>query len=141
MKQEVISEILDEIISAFEGIEAQSAGILTYLKAQGIVTDAQLKPYLEEASKASSVRWRAAKARIEHLLAAAVKDSPPSFTPNTESSSTVEGPSQENHPEQKPHKQPKLSEQREKPVEGAAEAASRQDAEIKDQSNARKDVA
>ena len=74
MNEEIMHEILDELISTLESMETQSGAILMYLKAQEIVTDAQLKPYLEEAGNASSVRWRAARARIEHLLSAAFKD-------------------------------------------------------------------
>jgi hypothetical protein len=44
-----------------------------FLKEKGIATDDDLKPYFEQATGASSVRWRAVRVRMERLLTAAAK--------------------------------------------------------------------
>ncbi len=67
-------QLLDELVSAFEDLETQSAGILQFLKAKGLATDEELAPYLKQAGDASNVRWRAARLRMDALLAAAITD-------------------------------------------------------------------
>jgi hypothetical protein len=68
MNNEAIREILNDLFSHLERLETQSEAILQFLKEKKRVTDKQLAPYLEQAGNASSVRWRAARVRIEHLL-------------------------------------------------------------------------
>lgn len=122
MNQEVVNEILDELISAFESIETQSAGILMYLKAQEIVTDAQLKPYLEEAANASSVRWRAARARVEHLLSGALKDADSPDKAQSQSGLDRDSQPKDHHQNQPvPHAQKEANQPAETPTERAAE--------------------
>jgi hypothetical protein len=67
--QNVTDYLLQELLPAFEDLDAQSAAILSFLKDRGIATDEALKPYLEQAGMASSVKWRAVRARLAHLLA------------------------------------------------------------------------
>lgn len=69
MNSEAVKEILNELFSHLERLETQSEAILQFLKEKKRVTDKQLAPYLEQAGNASSVRWRAARVRIEYLLA------------------------------------------------------------------------
>jgi hypothetical protein len=64
-----IAEIFDEVFTLMEDLETRSVAVLEYLKEQGGVTDEKLAPYLDRAAAASDVRWRAARARMEHLLA------------------------------------------------------------------------
>ena len=66
-------ELLDELFSALEDLETQSAGILQFLKDKGLATEKDLAPYLEEAANASEVRWRAA--RLRYGCAAGGRDS------------------------------------------------------------------
>lgn len=68
MNNEAMKEVLNDLFSHLERLETQTEAILQFLKEKKRVTDKQLAPYLEQAGNASSVRWRAARVRIEHLL-------------------------------------------------------------------------
>jgi len=68
MNNEAMKEALNELFSHLERLETQSEAILQFLKEKKRVTDKQLAPYLEQAGNASSVKWRAARGRINHLL-------------------------------------------------------------------------
>jgi hypothetical protein len=65
---EPIKEILDELFSLLESLEAQSLALTQFLKDEGIASDKKLAPYLDQAGNASSVKWRAARARMRYLL-------------------------------------------------------------------------
>src|SRR3981081_1825695 len=65
---EPIKEILEELFSLLESSETQSLALTQFLKDQGIATDEKLAPYLDRAGNASSVKWRAARARMQYLL-------------------------------------------------------------------------
>jgi hypothetical protein len=67
--QELTNYLLQELLPAFEDLEAQSAAILLFLKDRGMANDEALKPYFEQAGLATNVKWRAVRARLEHLLA------------------------------------------------------------------------
>jgi len=73
MDEKIVDQILDDLYSAFEDAETQSAAILLFLKDQGITTKEKLAPYFEQAGRASDVRWRAARVRMASLLASAMK--------------------------------------------------------------------
>ena len=70
---EPIKEILDELFSLLETLETQSLALTQFLKDQGIATDEKLAPYLDRAGNASSVKWRAARARMQYLLSPVAK--------------------------------------------------------------------
>ena len=72
-------ELLSELFSALEDLETQSSGILQFLKEKGLANDEELAPFLESAARASDVRWRAARLRMEALLSAAIKDAEEEF--------------------------------------------------------------
>jgi len=61
-------ELLNELASSLENLEAQQGALLQFLKDKGVITDEQFEPYLTQAGNASSVRWRAARVRLEHIL-------------------------------------------------------------------------
>jgi len=63
-----LKEIFDELFGLLESLEAQSMAVTQFLKDQKIGNDKKLAPYLEQAGNASSVKWRAARARMEYLL-------------------------------------------------------------------------
>lgn len=68
MSDNPVKEVLNDMLGHIESLETQTRAILQFLKDRGTVTDEQLAPYLEQAGKASEVRMRAARARMEHLL-------------------------------------------------------------------------
>jgi hypothetical protein len=70
-----IKEVLDDLFSLLEALETQNIAVLQFLKEQGIAPEDKLAPYLERAGAASSVKWRAARARMNFLLAPAPKKS------------------------------------------------------------------
>ena len=73
MEPSVVEQILDELLPSFEELETQSGAILQFLKDKGIANDEGLTPYMEQARSASAVRWRAARLRMNRVLAPAFK--------------------------------------------------------------------
>jgi hypothetical protein len=61
-------EIFNELFSLLETLEIQNVAILQFLKEEGIATDEKLAPYIDRAGNAASVKWRAHRARMEHLF-------------------------------------------------------------------------
>jgi hypothetical protein len=78
MDEKIVDQLLDELVSSLEETETQSTAIMLFLKGEGIATEQKLAPYLEQAGKASDVRWRAARARMGALLHSALKPAEPS---------------------------------------------------------------
>jgi hypothetical protein len=68
MDSAITDEILEELSSTLQRVEAQSTAVLELIKEKGIVKEDELAPYLQRANEASSVRWRATRVRIAHLL-------------------------------------------------------------------------
>jgi hypothetical protein len=64
-------QIFDELFSSLEDVETKCMGLLEFLRGKGLATDKELAPYLEGAGRASSVRWLAARVRMEYLLSSA----------------------------------------------------------------------
>jgi hypothetical protein len=106
---EPIKEILDELFSLLESFETQSLALTQFLKDEGIATDEKLAPYLDRAGNASSVKWRAARARMQYLLSPIPKQTKDEEKdknkepgkPSTEKPQT-EKPSTEKPPTEKP---------------------------------------
>ena len=74
MDEEITQKLLHELFPHLEAMETRIDGILQFLKDKGIATDEQLAPYLEEAGKASYVKWLATRLRVEHLLSLLMKE-------------------------------------------------------------------
>jgi hypothetical protein len=70
MNVDLAQELLNELGSSLENLEKQHGALLQLLKEKGIVTDAQLAPYLAQSGKASKVRWLGTRIRLEHLISA-----------------------------------------------------------------------
>ena len=68
MNVDLAQELLDELGSSLKNLETEQAALLQFLKDNGVLSDEQFAPYLEQAGKASSVRWRAAHTRLERLF-------------------------------------------------------------------------
>jgi hypothetical protein len=73
MDDKIAQEILDVLFSSLEAMESQSTAVLQFLKAKDLATDEELAPHIQQAENAASVRWRAARVRINYLLAGAMK--------------------------------------------------------------------
>ena len=84
MDDKLTREFLDEMLSAFERLEAQNLAVLQFLKAQKKGAD-KLAPYLEQAEKTSGVKWMATRARLNHLLDAAAREAEQAAEKSTES--------------------------------------------------------
>ena len=68
MDDKVAQLILDELFSSLEVLETHTAAVLQFLKEKAGSSDEQLVPYLEQAGKASSIKRRAARVRIDYLI-------------------------------------------------------------------------
>lgn len=69
----IVQEILHDLFSSLEALETQNTAILQFLKDKGIATEEELAPHLEQAGKASGVRWRGVRVRADYLFASAIK--------------------------------------------------------------------
>jgi len=74
MDLQALEEVVDELVSSIEAVEAQATAAVQFLKAQGLATDEQLTPYMQQAGTASNVKWRAARLRLKRILSSAVKE-------------------------------------------------------------------
>lgn len=70
-----IAEIFEDVFTLMQDLETRSVAVFEYMQEQGGATDEKLAPYLDRAAGAADVRWRAARARMEHLLAPKPKSS------------------------------------------------------------------
>ncbi len=73
MDDKLMRELVGEVLSALEGLEAQNLAVVEFLKAQKKGAD-KLAPYLEQAERTSSVKWMATRARLNHLLDGAERE-------------------------------------------------------------------
>jgi hypothetical protein len=75
MQPDALKEVLSELFALLETQETNSAAVLQLLKDQGITSDEKLSTYLDQAGRASNVKWRAARMRMEYLLTPIQKES------------------------------------------------------------------
>lgn len=69
-------QIFSDLFRYLEVVETQNAAILQLLKDKKVVSEKKFASYLEQAAVASDVKWRAARVRMEHLLASAPEPKP-----------------------------------------------------------------
>jgi hypothetical protein len=69
MSDNPAQQVLTDLFGYLESLETQCRAVSQFLRDKEKVTDQQLAPYLEQAANASSVKWRAARVRMEHLFA------------------------------------------------------------------------
>lgn len=128
MNIKIAEEILDELLSSLEALETQSAAVLQFLKDKR-GNERQLAPYMERASQASNVRWRAARLRMMSMLSSAMKEEEqPSPSPAQKTDAPKVTPHQ---PEKKPGGTPVEQQTKPKAVEqprGVAEQTSQPNA-------------
>ena len=113
MDEKVAQQLFDELLPSLEALDTKCAAIRQFLMDKGIASEAELAPYFEQAANASSVRWRAARVRINHLLSTANAEENTAKTPARKTSEktlesaaekspeTIRGQSETNSPEQK----------------------------------------
>jgi uncharacterized protein YdaU (DUF1376 family) len=94
MNVDLAHELLNELGLSLEHLEAQQAALMQFLKDEGIVTDNKLAPYLTQAGKASNVRWRAARVRLERLISAEEEKEERRAEKEKQQASAAQAPSQ-----------------------------------------------
>src|ERR1700688_141985 len=108
MDEQIIQDILTEVFSSLEPLDAQTSAILQFLKAKGLATDGELAPFLEQAGNASNVRWLAARVRIASLLSSALNPAPHSAASPPASASPASSPPPSIPRRTLPHRRPLL---------------------------------
>jgi hypothetical protein len=63
-----LKEILGELFSLLEVMETTNLAVVQFLKDKGIANEKEFAQFVEQAGNASSVKWRAARVRMEYLL-------------------------------------------------------------------------
>src|ERR1700746_4024762 len=97
MDDKIAQLILDELFSSLENLETQTAAVLQFLREKGGASEEQLAPYLEQAERASSIKRRAARVRIDYLLSGITN--PPKKTVERDG---AKGEKKSAEPEEKP---------------------------------------
>ncbi|MCU1297602.1 MAG: hypothetical protein JWO91_1880 [Acidobacteriaceae bacterium] len=68
MSENPVEEVLRDLLNHLEELETQNGALLLLLRDKGLASERDLAPYIEKAGNASNVKWRAVRARMEHLF-------------------------------------------------------------------------
>ena len=68
LDEQQLKEILSELFGLLESLETSNIAAFRALAEKKIVTEDEIERLLHEAGDASSVKWRAARVRMEYLL-------------------------------------------------------------------------
>lgn len=112
-----IAEIFDEMFTLLQDLETRSLAVFEYMKEQSGATDEKLAPYLDRAAAASDVRWRAARARMEYLLAPKPKSATEVGKDEKAAAATQKQPKQKDPPEKTGKAQEQEENRSEKPAQ------------------------
>ena len=69
MSEDSTKQIFSDLFRYLEVLETQNAAMLQFLKDKNVIKESQFGSYLDQAAAATDVKWRAARVRMEHLLA------------------------------------------------------------------------
>jgi hypothetical protein len=118
MDNAVFDQVLDELFSSLESLEAQTRALTQFLKDKGSVPEEEFAPYLHLAAEASNVRWRAERVRINSLLNSALKNMDDLLTVKIEKvmeEEKKEKPAAEKHPGEREARPSEIGEKNPKP--------------------------
>src|SRR5258708_8657189 len=99
-QSDTLKEVLSELFALLEAQETTSAALLQFLKDQGIASDEKLSSYLDQAGRASNVKWRAARMRMEYLLTPIQKETADKDKSKQAEPKEAESPEVVNKPEE-----------------------------------------
>jgi hypothetical protein len=119
MDETVLQEILDELFSALETLETQNGAMLQFLKNQGIAKDEEFATFLRDAGKASNVRWRATRARVNRLLTPKANEAAKEPSPSANETKKSENAPQQSSEEHKDLAEPEKGAEKTKQDSGA----------------------
>src|SRR5215471_18434664 len=77
MDADALKKAFNELYPHLESQETQITALLEFLTAKGIITDQEFDPFVEAAGKRSSVKWLAARLRVEHALSESTEEEKP----------------------------------------------------------------
>jgi|SRR5579859_2973615 len=126
MSDNPTQEILSDLFRHLETLETQNIALVQVLKDKKVVTEKKFASYLEEAAVASDVKWRAARARMEHLFTQAPE---PESKKSTQSAEATKGPEKESA-EESPKKTAKPEANEGKKLEQAEEKKAETPSEV-----------
>ena len=69
MSDNPVKEVVTDLFQHLEALETRCAALVQLVKEKGVGTEEEFARCEQQASEASSIKWRAARLRMEHLFA------------------------------------------------------------------------